>query len=94
MFLFSFLSFVKELADLNIIFLLNNGNHLFERRCVPRVLVVHVWIQIFTHDTLEIYVGQILYIWFVFLYFLIIIQNLSGLDFTWIFDVLILTNIF
>lgn len=94
MFLFWLFSFVEELAHLDIVFLLNNGNDLPEGGSVPRILIIDVRTQIFAHDTLEVHVRQILNIWLRRAEFLLFTRNLRGLYFTRIFDVLILTNIF
>ena len=52
--------FVKKLAYLNVVFLLNNRDDSFECGSVPAVFVFNIPLELFTESTLEFQLVQII----------------------------------
>lgn len=94
MILFRILGLIKELADLNIIFLLNYRDDLLEGRSVTRIFLIYVVSHVFAQSTLDVNVLQILDIRHILTRFLVVTHKMSALDFAWLINALILTNIF
>ena len=94
MVLFRILGLIQELADFNIIFLLNYRDDFLEGRGVTRIFFIYVVGHVFTQCALDVNVLQILDIRHILTRFLIVTHNLSALDFAWLINALILTNNF
>ena len=85
---------VKELADRNVVLLLNNGNHLFQSGGMSGILIFGMWVKVLTHNTLNIHILEMLQVGNILGQFFVFTQNLSTLDFTRFINTLILTNLF
>lgn len=85
---------VEELADLDVVFFLDDRDYLLQGGGVTRVFVINMPRQVFAHGTLYVNVLEVLDIWDSLTQFLSIISKLCALDFAWLINALILTNIF
>lgn len=94
MLLYRILWLIKELTDLYIIFFLNYRDDLLEGRSVTRIFFIYVTSQVFAHCTLDVHILQILDVSHILTGFWIFTLIMSALDFAWIINALILTNIF